>query len=599
MINFLHLQFIRAFITFIILIHSCLFLSAQAKYHVSKTGSDNNTGSIGHPFLTINKAAQIAKPGDIITVHEGVYREWINPLQGGESEELRIIFQAAQGEDVHIMGSEPVKGWVRQNDNYWKLDLKDAFFGDFNPFKSLTRHPEPVGVDESGDGWGWLKYGRWTHLGDVYIQGKGLTEKKTLEEVRQHELSWFVHSDDKVTTIWANFGTDNPNSKDVEINVRPYAFFPKKAGLNYMTVKGFTIMNIANHWAPPTVFQPGAVGSNGGHHWIVEDNIILYAKAAAISLGIPSNNYDSKERGHHMIRNNIILRCGQGGTTGQEWNSNSKIYRNHIEEINYRKEFGGWETAAIKHHGADNLAIKDNLIRKVYTIDPKKGAAHGIWNDYRNSNWKVTGNLVMDTEGHTILVEANWDGPNLYVNNMLANGTVGTYSTRGDAWVHNIFINIKHQWENQGWGDRPQIGNARWMNNIFLGGGLDQKIIEDHSIYDFNVLLDQASDIPEDKNAVRMHNPTKYSFEEDNDGIYLIISLDREVFEIKYPIIDSEVLNLPFSFDISIDEDKNGFSRSNKNLAGPFVGLEPGENKVMLYKFSPLYKKALKLLGKN
>jgi len=42
----------------------------------------------------------------------------------------------------------------------------------------LVRNPNFVGGDHN-DGWGWLRYGRWTHLGDVYIDGQGLTEQET------------------------------------------------------------------------------------------------------------------------------------------------------------------------------------------------------------------------------------------------------------------------------------------------------------------------------------------------------------------------------------------------------------------------------------
>ena len=52
------------------------------EYHVAVNGSDKNDGSAATPFKTINFAAQLAQPGDVITVHAGTYREWINPAQG-------------------------------------------------------------------------------------------------------------------------------------------------------------------------------------------------------------------------------------------------------------------------------------------------------------------------------------------------------------------------------------------------------------------------------------------------------------------------------------------------------------------------------------
>ncbi len=90
---------------------------ARAKeYHVSKNGNDINAGSVSLPFLTISKAALIAQPGDTITVHEGIYRERINPPRGGISDSKRIVYRAAQGERVVISGSEVVRGWKQADE---------------------------------------------------------------------------------------------------------------------------------------------------------------------------------------------------------------------------------------------------------------------------------------------------------------------------------------------------------------------------------------------------------------------------------------------------------------------------------------------------
>ena len=75
----------------------CSGLSAK-EYHVSVKGSDANDGSAATPFKTINRAAQIALPGDTVTVHNGTYREWVNPLNGGERDGKRILYRVAEGE---------------------------------------------------------------------------------------------------------------------------------------------------------------------------------------------------------------------------------------------------------------------------------------------------------------------------------------------------------------------------------------------------------------------------------------------------------------------------------------------------------------------
>ena len=150
----------------------CPPLALQAvEYHVAKTGNNANPGTPSQPFATISAAAAAAQPGDVITVHEGVYRERINPPRGGSSAEKRIVYQAAKGEAVCVRGSEVVTGWKKVGNDTWKVTLPDAFFGEFNPFKELI----------TGD---WFSpKGRVHHLGAVYLDGHWLTEAASLDEV--------------------------------------------------------------------------------------------------------------------------------------------------------------------------------------------------------------------------------------------------------------------------------------------------------------------------------------------------------------------------------------------------------------------------------
>ena len=75
-------------------------------------------------------------PGDTITVHEGVYREWVDPQRGGRGESSRILYRAAEGEKVEIKGSEIVTGWkkVRKGSDIWSVTVPNSLFGSFNPF---------------------------------------------------------------------------------------------------------------------------------------------------------------------------------------------------------------------------------------------------------------------------------------------------------------------------------------------------------------------------------------------------------------------------------------------------------------------------------
>ena len=112
---------------------------AAKDLHVSVNGNDQNDGSASKPCKTISAAANLAQPGDVITVHAGLYRERVSPPRGGESDTKRIVYQAAKGEKVEIKGSEVVKNWEKVQDDVWKVVIPNTFFGGFNPYSDLTR----------------------------------------------------------------------------------------------------------------------------------------------------------------------------------------------------------------------------------------------------------------------------------------------------------------------------------------------------------------------------------------------------------------------------------------------------------------------------
>jgi len=143
------------------------------EYHVSPSGLDGNPGSASRPFKTISAAAAIAQAGDVLTVHEGVYRERVNPPRGGISENKRIVYQAAPGETVVIKGSEIVKGWDKVQAGVWKVQVPNSLFGDFNPFSDVI----------GGEWYGTPRDGYDRHTGAVYLNGDWLDEAPALDQV--------------------------------------------------------------------------------------------------------------------------------------------------------------------------------------------------------------------------------------------------------------------------------------------------------------------------------------------------------------------------------------------------------------------------------
>lgn len=158
--------------------------------HVSVSGSDAADGSEATPLRTIDRAAELAWPGDTVRVHAGTYREWVRPRRGGLSDTRRITFEAAPGEHVVITGSEPVTDWEQVSGDVWRTRVPNTLFGQWNPFA------EPIRGD-------WLvrPHDPHVHAGDVYVQGVSGYEVATVEAVAEPTARTEVLDDWTGTTV--------------------------------------------------------------------------------------------------------------------------------------------------------------------------------------------------------------------------------------------------------------------------------------------------------------------------------------------------------------------------------------------------------------
>lgn len=93
-------------------------------YYVSTNGNNGNSGlSKGAAFKTIQHAADLVSPGDIVEVAGGIYKEVINIRTGGESGN-KIVFRAASGESPTLDGQyllPPKMGPIEYNP--YKIDM--------------------------------------------------------------------------------------------------------------------------------------------------------------------------------------------------------------------------------------------------------------------------------------------------------------------------------------------------------------------------------------------------------------------------------------------------------------------------------------------
>ena len=90
-----------------------------SSYFVATGGSNTNPGTLAAPFRSIQKAASVARPGDMVYVRAGTYRETVRPMRSGTAS-APITFQPYNNEVVTISGADVVSDWSRHTGSVYK-----------------------------------------------------------------------------------------------------------------------------------------------------------------------------------------------------------------------------------------------------------------------------------------------------------------------------------------------------------------------------------------------------------------------------------------------------------------------------------------------
>jgi hypothetical protein len=84
---------------------------SSSTYYVAAGGSDAAAGDSAHPFLHIQRCADVANPGDTCVVRPGTYRETVKPARSGAAG-APITYRAETPGTVRVDGSDPVSAWT-------------------------------------------------------------------------------------------------------------------------------------------------------------------------------------------------------------------------------------------------------------------------------------------------------------------------------------------------------------------------------------------------------------------------------------------------------------------------------------------------------
>ena len=141
-------------------------------YHFSKQANDKNIGSAEQPFLTINRAATVALPGDTIIVHEGEYREWVDPKRGGSAKAIGSHTPPLRAKGSSSRARRPLPIGKELTAPYGKICFRILCLA----IGILTLK----GFSEIGSR---IRKKYHVHTGEVYINGKSCYEADSLDDV--------------------------------------------------------------------------------------------------------------------------------------------------------------------------------------------------------------------------------------------------------------------------------------------------------------------------------------------------------------------------------------------------------------------------------
>ena len=437
-------------------------------YHVAcehPDAGDDNDGSAHRPFATISRAAELLQPGEKVIVHEGVYRECVQPARGGEGADRMIAYEAAEGEKVVIKGSrlweaqfEPSAGYGvfegKDGPRVWMGDLPREFFAGYNPFvaRNINMHYVTYSPDDC-----WSKEETERFLlrrGIVFVDGQRLRQVLHVEELADMPGAFWV--EEPGLRIHFRLQDDaDPSGRCVEVTTQEQVFSPEKRGLGYIRLSGFAVEHCGDNMPVP---QRAMVSPNRGHHWIIENNTIRWANAIGIDLGTQDfNSADLSPCGGHVVRGNTITDCGFCGIAGCGCVDGTLVEGNVIERIGWQELEHILECGGLKFHCAENVLIRRNVFRHIHD-------GMGVWLDVRNVNCRITGNVFADivTVRGGVYIECSHD-PNMVDGNVfwdirtrtperrLRKMQQGAYGFRADCpenitVAHNLFVKIPNGW---------------------------------------------------------------------------------------------------------------------------------------------------------
>ncbi|NOY79390.1 MAG: hypothetical protein GXP31_00140, partial [Kiritimatiellaeota bacterium] len=435
-----------------------------ATYYVdgAATGaSDENAGTAKAPWKSITRAAQAPelKPGDVVVIRSGVYREHVDVTVSGVPNRP-ITFAAAPGARVVVKGSEIVRGkWRRVTEmprtrepfpnayaGIWAVHLGDEFFRDPRFSASyrdkMRRWVSQVFIDDRRalQKIGPSRIYSNDKVHKLRVVGRGLSE--IVDE------SFFF--DPTTQQLYVKI-SGNPSWFCIEVGVRGFCL--TLANVHDVVVRGIEFRHNrqpGGQWAMAAVRNCRSI--------VLENCRFEFADFAGLALG---RSKQCAVRGCDLSHN------GNSGLAMGECEE-CRIENCTLLANNYRHFNAGWHAGGMK-------CIPRNRRCTVRQCEAAWNiASPGIWFDGGNGDVRILENVVHHNDGPGIFFEIN-DGGGIIADNLVyANAGRGVYvSGSRHTWiVHNTVAGNEAGVVCMPRGDDWPLEDVHILNNLLLCNGI-------------------------------------------------------------------------------------------------------------------------------